>query len=856
MTYHWHLYDVLSVKKPISVLLVLVAVVTATLTQVDKFRLDASADALLLEGDPDLKYFRDVVERYGAQDFLAIAVTPRDGGLFDRDNIDELSLMQGSLERIAGVKGVLSMLNAPLFRSPPVPLSRLAEGTRTLLSPETDTELAERELIKSPIYRDLLVSRNARSAMLLVNYAPDKRYDNLLRERERLRGLRAAGEATPEDLLKLEHVTADFSSYRVTYLEKNRVRIETVRSTMQQHTERFDMFLGGAPMIVNDMIAFIQKDLTVFSGAVLLFLILTLTFLFRDLRWVAVAILSALLPAASMFGLLGMLDKEVTVISSNFASLLLIIVMSMTIHIIVRHREMQLAGDDHFVTIQDTMRYMFKPCVYTSLTTIAAFASLLVSGIRPVIDFGHVMSLGIVFAFLFVFMFLPNAIRLTHPRPPTQLKPPVGHALTDKLAHVATEHRLVVIFIAVAVAMFSALGAARLDVENRFIDYFDEETEVHQGMLKIDNELGGTTPFDLVVTAPKQGSAETSAETQAMAMGETEAPDVSPTDVTPGDALDDPLLGDLLGDDYTADTGETAPVLYWLNSHRVARLKEIHDALESLDSSGKVLSPVTLIRMLEIVNGGPLSDLDLAFIPRMLPAEASDTLLHPFLAKDGSEVRFSTRIIDSDPELKRKDFLKEVEQSVAPHVRPDESARVTGVLVLYNNMLQSLFSSQILTLAAVLIAIMLMFVVLFRSVSLAVIGIIPSALAASLILGMMGWLGIPLDLMTITIAAITIGIAVDNTIHYIVRFKREYSRTHDALDAVHRCHGTIGRAVYYTSTIIVVGFSILTLSNFTPTQYFGVLTGIAMLAAFFATLTLLPALLLFAYTMHTTHKRV
>ena len=159
-------------------------------------------------------------------------------------------------------------------------------------------------------------------------------------------------------------------------------------------------------------------------------------------------------------------------------------------------------------------------------------------------------------------------------------------------------------------------------------------------------------------------------------------------------------------------------------------------------------------------------------------------------------------------------------------------------------MLQSLYESQILTIGIVFLAVMGMFIILFGSLKLAIIAIIPNALSAALVLGFMGWYAIPLDMMTITIAAISIGIAVDNTIHYIVRFKREFPKDHDYFATISRCHKSIGKAMYYTSVTIIFGFSILTLSNFIPTIYFGMLTGIAMFVALIASLTLLPSLLI------------
>ena len=174
----------------------------------------------------------------------------------------------------------------------------------------------------------------------------------------------------------------------------------------------------------------------------------------------------------------------------------------------------------------------------------------------------------------------------------------------------------------------------------------------------------------------------------------------------------------------------------------------------------------------------------------------------------------------------------------------EKEFKLAGVLILFNNLLQSLFKSQILTLGLVMIGIFSMFVVLFRNIKLSLIGVVPNFIAAFFILGIIGLLGIPLDMMTITIAAITIGIAVDNSIHYIYRFKEEYKNSNDYNKTVELCHSTVGRAILNTSITIVFGFSILVLSKFIPTIYFGIFTGLAMLLAMVSVLTLLPSLIL------------
>lgn len=815
----WSVYDYVSSGKPWAVLLVLLGAVAATGMYYDRFRLDASADSLLLENDSDLRYYRETVSRYGTTDFLAIACTPKNDrdDLFSEDTLANLRSLHEEIERVDGIQSVLGILNAPLFASPPVPLSQLAESIRDLETPDTDINMARRELLNSPIFRDLLISRDGKSVMLLAFYEPDTRLRELLSERERLRTIQRSGNAGAGNLEQLQKISRAYDDYSAEYARKDRERIHSVRAVIDKHREHFNIFLGGVPMIINDMIEFIKSDLAIFGAIILLFLIATLTILFRNLAWVVIPLLCCLLPVAAMFGVLGLFDWRVTVISSNFAALLLILTMSMTVHLIVRYQEMQKihGTDTPGSVIGKTMRYMLKPCLYTSLTTIVAFTSLTVSGIRPVIDFGYIMAAGVVGAFVFVFLFFPNMVTLTNPRPSPRRRSIVS-GITRFAATLSIRHNRIVVAVCACLAIIGIAGGTQLVVENRFIDYFSEHSEVHRGMLKIDRDLGGTMPFDVIVSSP-----------------EIEDRD--------DDAFVDEELAGLLGDDYAADT-VAEQKNYWLNTRQVSLLNKIHDALDSLHETGKVLSLATVLRVMEAVNGAPLSDLELNFIPRLLPDDIKEQLITPHLSEDGNEVRFNVRVIDSDPDLNRHDFLQKVDNAL--RTLGLQSFRITGALVLYDNTLQSLYQSQILTLGMVLLIIMLMFIVLFRSFSLATIGIIPNVLSAGLILGLMGWLRIPLDLMTITIAAITIGIAVDNTIHYIVRFKRELPCDGNYRAAVRRCHNSIGRAIYYTSSIIVLGFSVLTLSNFTPTIYFGLLTGIAMLAALLATLTLLPSLLI------------
>jgi predicted RND superfamily exporter protein len=483
-----------------------------------------------------------------------------------------------------------------------------------------------------------------------------------------------------------------------------------------------------------------------------------------------------------------------------------------------------MSGANHATMVREMIRSKAVPSIYTSLTTIVAFVSLLTSDIRPVIDFGWMMAIGITFALLISFAIFPAGLMLY--KKPVKFSPKfdITGIITRLCAHWVTHRATATLLIFVALAIFSVAGIAQLTVENRFIDYFKSSTEIYQGMEKIDKELGGTTPLDVVLDADPDFLAAQKSQI--------------------ADEEEDPFADDFFGDEE--ENAGLSGSSYWYNSYQIKHLKNIHNYLEGLPETGKVLSMATTFEMMEQLNEDqPLDNITLAVIHKKIPAVINEALFRPYMAEDGNQVRFSLRVIDSNPNLHRAALLDKIRFDLANKLdlKP-EQVHLTGMFVLYNNVLQSLFSSQIMTIGVVFFVIMLMFMIQFRSLRLAIISIIPNLISAGMVLGLMGWLKIPLDIMTITIAAITIGIAVDDTIHYVHRFNEELVIDGDYLATMHRCHDSVGRAMYYTSITIIVGFSILTLSNFIPTIYFGLFTSLAMLIAMFANLTLLPILLI------------
>ncbi len=808
-------YDRLVLDVPWVALLLLALGVGFMATQATDFRLDASADSLLLEDDQDLRYFRTLADRFGGQELLIVTYQPPQP-MLDPKTLEHLDALRGELLALPAVRDVVSILDVPLLNSPPIDFSELGYTTRTLRDAETDRELAQQELMRSPFYSEMLMSPDGRTTALVAMLKEDTVGEELLDSRTQLRDARREGRLDAQGRQQLAEVTRRYADHSAVMAQRRAENVAAVRAVLDRYRGEARIFLGGVSMIASDMIDFIDRDLHVFGATVFAFLVGMLAVIFRRWRWIALPLLGCSAAVILMMGTLALARWPVTVISSNFVSLLLIITMSMTIHLIVRFRELQ--ANESQAELRDLIRravhFMFIPILYSALTTMVAFTSLLVSGIRPVIDFGYMMTAGVAMALGVIFLLFPAALSLL-PRVHGEERD-FTRGVTLAFARLTERHRRPILAIAVVLAVVSAFGVARLDVENRFIDYFDTETEIYQGMLEIDRHLGGTTTLDIILEA----------DPEAQVVVEDD-------------------------EDFYAEFGEDqgAPVGYWFNPLRLRELRRVHDWLDAQPEIGKVLSLDTIVRMAESVNDGePLDDLKISVLREglsHLPEDMQDVLVRPYKSEDGDTLRIQLRVIDSDPNLRRAELLERVDRFLRTEMDyDDERFRQSGLLVLYNNMLQSLFASQIQTIGFVFLAILGMFLVLFRSLRLALIAILPNMLPALLVLGAMGWLGISLDLMTITIAAISVGIAVDNTIHYIVRFRREFAADQDYLATMWRCHGSIGRAMYYTSLTIIVGFSILMLSQFTPTFYFGLFTGLAMLTALLASLTLLPAMLL------------
>lgn len=796
---------------PAGVLVLIFGLLVFSTFNLSNFKLDASSDSLVLEDDDDLKYYREVNTNYESSDFLIVLFKP-DEELFSKQTIAVVRSLSDSLEAIDGVSSVLSYLDAPLLFSPKMSMSELADNLKTIEDDSVDLVLAKEEFKSSPLYSELLSSEDGKITAIQVSLDNTPLYDNAVAERYKIINLIEQSTIVNSELdqsLKDINIKIQILSDKETFRRDE--LIDSVRYLLQDYKSYGSVYLGGTAMIASDMISFIESDLLYFGLGVLTMFILTLGIVFRKVRWVALPLGCSFLVAFFAVGFFGWMDWRVTVVSSNFISLLLIITISLTIHLIVRYQE--LAENNSAATqkelVRDTVKQMIQPCFYTALTTMIAFASLAVSDIKPVIDFGQMMVAGILFAFIFAFTVLPSVLSFLK-RSPSDEKD-FSKGLTLYFSSFTENNGRTISALTALLILMSLTGMSKLTVENRFIDYFKTSTEIYKGMEILDTQLGGTAPLDIILEAPGNFSSDEE---------------------------------EMFDDDFDFEDSSTNG--YWWNTISIKRLEAVHDYLNSLPEIGKVLSVASGIKVAEELNDGePLSELDLALVKNMLPEDIKETLLSSYISEDENQVRISARVLESTEGLNRNKLLKNISSTLENKFNfKEDEYRLTGLAVLYNNMLQSLFSSLIGTLGIVFGVISLMFLVLFRSFKLTAIGMFPNLLAAGVVLGSMGWLSIPLDIMTITVAAISVGMAVDNTIHYIFRFKLEFEKTGDYNQSMQNSHQTIGRAMFYTSMTIILGFMVFMTSNFIPSVYFGFFVSIAMIMALLGALTLLPQLLL------------
>jgi len=782
-------YQNIVLKNPKSIFVLLLITLLSFGYFSKDFRLDASSDTLLIEGDPDLEYLKEVTERYGSKEFLILTYSPNEG-MVTESSINNLLSLKYKIQSLNWVHSVITLLDIPLLNNSEAPLQERLESFKTLKDEGVDTERGFKEILNSPIFRNFVISEDGKTSGIIVYIKKN-------------------------ELKDIENKSVqEIEDYKDTLKKKNHENVTQIREIIKSYKDVGKIYLGGIPMITDDMMSFIKSDIIVFGLGVLLFIIATLWFIFRKLIWIIVPISSCFFSVLIMTGLLGLLGWKVTVISSNFIALMLILTMAMNIHMSTRF--LQLREDfpnlDNLKIIIMTTSKMFWPIIYTVLTTICAFLSLVFSGIKPIIDFGWMMTLGLITSFIITFTLLPTLLSFMSNNK-LKVKEDTDSKITSFFGKISINYKSIIFLATGLVVALSIVGISKLEVENSFINYFNKNTEIYKGMKLIDEKLGGTTPLEIILKFPEKVAEETSED------DEFESWD---------------------------DEGSNNDEKYWFTKDKIEKIQNVHNYLDNLPAVGKVLSFSSIVEVAtQLNNNKPLGTLEMGVLYSKIPENIKKDIIDPYISVKDNEARISLRIIDSQDGLRRNNLINQINYDLENKLNLNkEEFKLAGVLILFNNLLQSLFKSQILTLGLVMVGIFVMFMILFRNFKLSLIGVVPNFIAAFFILGIIGLLGIPLDMMTITIAAITIGIAVDNSIHYIYRFKEEFLKNKDYNKTLKICHSTVGVAILNTSITIVFGFSILVFSKFIPTIYFGVFTGLAMLLAMISVLTLLPSLIL------------
>lgn len=798
-------------KYPLIIVAFFFTIFLASIYQSKNFELDASADTLLIENDPDLNYLRELNKKYKSEEFFIITYSPKN--LSITEAIKELENLILEINNLDWISKTISIINAPLLQSTNEPLIDRIKNLKYITSDNIDTQKALNELTSSPVYKDLIISKDAKTFGIVAYLKDNKKYLNALEEKTKILNSKIKNQN------ELDQINAKIKTLQKQQSNNISKYNKSIKKLLSKYKSNAEIRLSGIPMIADDMISFIKNDIFVFGIGVFIFIILTLWFVFKNIKWVIFPLLTCLVSITSMIGFLSLVGWKVTVISSNFIALMLILTMSMNIHYLVRYMQIDDGFTDNANRLEKTAASIFFPILYAVLTTICAFLSLVFSEIKPVIDFGWMMTIGLCISFISTFLFLPALIKIFNPPISTNLK-----STDSNLANILlgiSKKNLLIYSTSLILIIASVVGILQLKVENSFINYFDKDTEIYKGMKNIDEKLGGTTPLEIII---KFNSNEKIIKNDDNFLGETEKKD------------------DFLGEN-NSDNDKSK---YWFTRNKIDKIVAIHKYLESQPEIGKVLSFSSILSIAESLNNNKkLGSLEMGILYEKLPKNIKEQIIKPYISIKDNEARITMRIIDSKKDLRRKELIERINNDLKNKFNlKNEDFKLAGVLIIFNNLLQSLFDSQIKTLGIVMLGILIMFIVLFRSIKLSLIGIVPNFIAALFVLGFIGLLNIPLDMMTITIAAITIGIAVDNSIHYIYRFKAERDNyDSETMDITKNCHQSVGKAIISTSVTIIFGFSILVLSNFIPTIYFGFFTGLAMLTALFLVLTLLPNLL-------------
>ena len=715
---------------------------------INNFRFDASSETLILDNDVDYQIYEQTNDDFGSSDFLILAIQSSNE-IFTLDNLQNLQNLRDKIQVIEGVDSVVSVFDAPILEQPKLSLIKSASNDKYLLEDELNLSLAKQELRDSPIFSELVISKDGKTLAFQINLDGKDNYDQTVID-----------------------IRSEIESFK-----------------------NFNINLAGPSMIVFDTINFIKNDVITFGTITILVFFIFLYLIFRDFWPVTIILLNALIVMFISIGVMGLMDWPISIVSSNFLALLLITSIAISIHILAKVQ----TDVDKNISTSKSLSDIFMPCLFTALTTIVGFASLILSDIKPVIDFGKMMSVGVLLNLLSSFLFIPLALELKNIKSITQKNIADFVYNNGYVQSKGFIKKAWIPFLLIFIPLIIYLPT-NLKVENKFIDYFNKETEIYKGMETIDKNLGGTTPFDIILSLPE-------------AIEEVDEEDL-----------------------FFSENSETAK--YWWKKDNMDKLQKVQNEVSKIDELGKVLSIANGIELAQNLNNNqPLGDLELAFVRNsLLDSERAQKVLETFIDETEKSTKIFARTIDSSPNLNRNELINSIDKILQKNFEGTEiDYQITGLGVLYNNLLQSLFSSQIKTLSFVLVSIFLMVSFLFRSLLVGFSVMFIPSISVGVVMSSMSILNIPLDIMTITIASICVGMSVDYAIHFAWRYLKENDEKKTLLSA--------GRAILITGSTIIMGFLVFLFSNFNPTILFGVFSGIAIFFAMFLSIYLLPRIL-------------
>ena len=756
--------------------------------QASKFTIDASADTLLTKDNELYLKTRVTSARFAPQEFLLVAYEPKTHPVLSEQSFSDIEALSKAFTQIERVESVRSILNIPLLSMAKGGLNAGEASQWTIEQQDFAPEALAETFKDHPIFEDLVINRDQTATAIQLLFKPHPELSEIQNKITRLQEKMLEQELSEQERKTLEQLQRKAEPIEKQLTKTRNREIDQIRQIIEPYEGSAKLYVGGAHALGYQLINIVKNDLLIFGSAIAVIICMLLLILFRRPRWVALTAACCVCSVLMTLGLFGALGFKATVISANFVALQLILTLAIVVHLIVQYREARDAHADwsQEQLLTETLKKKFKPCLYAGITTSVGFASLLLTDIQPVIAFGWMMIIAMAVSIATSLLLFPALLAFL-PREAQGNRHNLARHILNGFLYLADKRGKWVVLASLVLLAVSAVGLFRLTVENSFINYFAESTQVHKELSFIDKEFGGTTPLDITYSPDKNAG------------------------------------GDL---DFTA--------------LQLQRLQLIQAALTDFEASGDTLSVVNFTELAKQINNGkPLTEYEINAVYWTLDKELRDSLLGSYYNAEHHQFRVSTRVQDTTEGLNRKAYIEQIKADMRALEIPDSDYQMTGLFMLYQNILQKLFRSQILSLGLVYIVLTLAFWVIFRSLLLALVGIAPNILTTVTVLGIMGWLGIPLDLMTITIASIAMGIAVDDTIHYMHRYREEAD--HD--NTMQRTHHSVGYALLYTTLIIVLGFSMLLFSDFVPSVQFGLLSGLAMTMALLADLTLLPVLL-------------